>query len=166
MRCRGYTLVELLMVVGTVILLACLSMPAWQRGAGSAGVRVAASQMLSGLALTRRLALSSGRPHTLCLTRDEVRCDPGGGEWMVFGNDGGAARRDPAEPVLRRFALPQGVRVSATRGYATYLPRPGAAATLTFSFCHPGAPELRRAVIVSQTGRARIQRSADAGGCP
>ena len=64
----------------------------------------------------------------------------------------------------KRWTLPQGVAVSGTRGYAAFQPRPGAATTVTFDFCHRAAPR-GVSIVVSQTGRPRIERGNAAGNC-
>jgi type IV fimbrial biogenesis protein FimT len=158
MRLRGFTLLELLCVLSIAAVLAGLAVPSWRQPLAAAAVRAASGQALSGLALARRTALATGRTVTLCLTPDLNRCDLTGREWMLFSNeDGGSvAQREPREALLRRWPLPHDVRVSGTRAYAWYLPQPRSAATVTFNFCHPQAPAIRRSVIVSQTGRPRV----------
>jgi type IV fimbrial biogenesis protein FimT len=165
-RAAGITLADLLATLAIVAVLAALATPGFRAHLARAAVDSAASQMMSGLALARTTALTTGRPATLCLTDDESRCALGGSGWMLFTNDeqGTYFRRDTGETVLRREPLPRGVRVSGTRGHATYLPQPRAAATLTFTFCHDGAPHRRRSVVVSQTGRPRLVRAEDAAG--
>ena len=156
----GFSLVELLLTLAVAAIVAGLAAPAWHRWLARAALDAATTQTLSGLALARRLALSTGHATTLCLTDDLRRCSFAGHEWMLFGNaDGGdAAHRSADEALIRRHSLPRGVHVSGTRGYATYLPQLRAATTLTFDFCHAGAPRLQRSVVVSQSGRARVER--------
>lgn len=158
MRTRGFTLLEILCVLSIAAVLVALAVPSWRRPLAAASVRTAASQALSGLALARRTALATGRPATLCLTTDLARCDLSGRQWMLFSNEDGGSlgRREPGETLLRRWPLPSDVQVTGSRAYAWYLPQPRAAATLTLTFCHPGAPAARRSVVVSQTGRPRI----------
>jgi prepilin-type N-terminal cleavage/methylation domain-containing protein len=162
MRIRGFTLLELLCVLSIAAVLLALALPSWRRPLATAAVRAAASQALSGLALARRTALSTGQAATLCLTTDLTRCDLSGREWMLFSNqDGGSlGRRETGETLLRRWPLPRDVQVSGSRAYAWYMPQPRAAATLTLDFCHPGAPAAHRSVVVSQTGRPRISSPA------
>lgn len=157
---RGYSFTELLAALAIVAILLSLATPGLRRQLATAKVDSAASQMLGGLALARRAALSSGHSTTLCITGDDSTCSFAGSAWMMFSNVGPGidSRRDPADRILRRESLPRGVHVSGTRGYATYLPRPRAASTLTFTFCHDGAPDRRRSVVVSQTGRPRLVR--------
>ncbi|MET0279745.1 MAG: GspH/FimT family pseudopilin, partial [Steroidobacteraceae bacterium] len=83
-----------------------------------------------------------------------------GTEWLVFANrvGGSEARREPGEEILRRWMVPAGLTVAGTRGYASFLPRPGAAATVTFQFSHAAWPSLRRSIVISQTGRPRLER--------
>jgi Tfp pilus assembly protein FimT len=110
-----------------------------------------------------------GQSVTVCPSADGTTCGFGGREWLLFGNatGGSEARREAGEELLQRWSLPKGVSVSGTRGHAAFQPRPGAASTVTFEFCHAAWPALRLDVIVSQTGRPRLGRQESAAGaCP
>lgn len=164
MRDRGFTLPELLVATGICALLLGLATPGLGRQRGEAALRTAASQTLAALQLARREALARGESVTACPSINGEVCAFGGDQWMLFANavGGSDGRRDASDELLQRWALPQGVEVSGTRGHAAFQPRPGAAATVTFSFCHRAAPS-GVSIIVSQTGRPRMVRGT--GNC-
>lgn len=157
MRNRGFSLTELLVVMALAAVLLALAAPGFGTQRAAAAVRSAGSQTLAALHLARRLALARGQSVTVCPSADGTRCNFAGDEWLLFANlpGGSESRREDDEPLLRSWRLPAGVMVSGSRGYASFQPRPGAAATVTFEFRHRGAPALARSVIVSQTGRPR-----------
>lgn len=138
--------------------LLALAASGFGRQRATAALRSATGQTMAALHLARRLALARGQSVTVCPS-DGSRCGFDGTEWLLFANNPGGtdARREDDEIVLRRWSLPAGVRVSGTRGYAAFQPRPGAAATVTFEFRHPSAPAEGHNVVVSQTGRPRIE---------
>lgn len=157
MKERGFTLPELLVAMGIAALLLALAAPGFGGQRATAAVRSAASQTLAALHLARRLALARGQSITVCPSADGSRCSFAGEQWLLFANlpGGSESRREEDEPLLRSWRLPAGVVVSGSRGYASFQPRPGAAATVTFEFRHRRAPEVARSVVVSQTGRPR-----------
>jgi type IV fimbrial biogenesis protein FimT len=157
-RCRGLSLVEMLVAVGIAAILLTLGLPSLSRLRADWTVRGAAAQVLAGLQLARRTALMTGQSVTLCPTTDGWRCGFPSRHWMLFANvEGGAdARREAGEAVLRQWQLDPVVRISGTRGYAAFQPQTSAAATLTFVFCHGAQPQAGRALVVSQTGRPRV----------
>jgi type IV fimbrial biogenesis protein FimT len=161
MRPRGFTLTELLVALAIMAVLLALAVPGLTHQRAEAALRSATGQTMAALHLARRLALARGQSITVCPSPDGQRCGFNGGEWLLFANDpasGSEASRDADDELLRRWQLPAGVILSGTRGYAAFQPRPGAAATVTFEFRHAGAPEAVRSVVVSQTGRPRLDR--------
>lgn len=165
MRDRGFTLPELLVATGISALLVGLASPALGRQRGEAALRTAASQTLAALQLARREALARGMSVTACPSVNGEACAFGSDQWMLFANAAGGSdsRRDAPDELLQRWSVPRGVTVSGTRGHAAFQPRPGAAATVTFDFCHRATPS-RVSIIVSQTGRPRVVRGT--GNCP
>jgi type IV fimbrial biogenesis protein FimT len=163
----GLTLTELLVALAIMAILLMFAVPLLSRQRAEAAVQVAADRTVAALHLAREQALAAGHSLTVCPSADSSRCGFGSPEWMLFENlpGGSDARREAAEPLLQRWQLPRGVVVTGTRGYATYQPNTSSAATLTFDFCFAAVPAARRAVIVSQTGRARITRPP-AGAAP
>lgn len=158
MKVRGFTLTELLVAVAIAAVLLALAGPTFTRQRAQAALRSASGQTISALHLARRLALARGQSITVCPSSDGQRCGFGGDRWLLFANAaaGTDSRLEGGEELLRQWALPAGVRVSGTRGYAAFQARPGAAATVTFEFRHQGAPGVARSVVVSQTGRPRL----------
>jgi len=151
---------ELLVALTVAAILLHIATPALGRLRADWAVRGAAGQILAGLQLTRRTALGTGASATLCPSSDGVHCGFGSTLWMLFENRPGGldGRREPGEPLRREWRLPVEVRVSGTRGYATYQPQTSAATTLTLVFCHRLHPEVQRSLVVSQTGRPRVSR--------
>jgi type IV fimbrial biogenesis protein FimT len=163
MRERGFSLSELLVALAITALLLALAAPGFARQRGVAALRAASYETLAALQLARRMALARGQSVTVCPSADGVVCSFAGTEWLLFANVAGGtdSRREGADELLRRWTLPSGVVVSGTRGYAAFQPRPGAAVTVTFEFCHRAAPAAL-AIVVSQTGRPRVDRHSNA----
>jgi type IV fimbrial biogenesis protein FimT len=167
MKDRGFTLPELLAALGISAVLLAMAAPGFGSQRGEAALRTAASRTLAALQLARRTALARGQSVTVCPTTDAGTCTFGAEQWMLFANAPGGTdnRLDAADEVLQRWSMPAGVAVSGTRGYAAFQPRPGAATTLTFDFCHRSARH-GTSIVVSQTGRPRVVHDTTAHGCP
>lgn len=159
MKSRGFSLVELLVALGVAAVLLALAAPGFGHLRADAALRSAARQTLAAVHLARRLALARGESVTVCPSADGMRCGFGGAHWLLFANQpaGVDSRREEGELILRQWQLPARVLVNGSRGYAAFQPRPGAATTVTFEFTHPGRPAAIIRLVISQTGRPRIE---------
>jgi type IV fimbrial biogenesis protein FimT len=164
---KGFTLAELLVTMAISAMLLTLAAPGFTRHRGEAAIRAASNETLAALQLARRVALARGQSVTVCPSADGIACGFPGGEWLLFTNAPGGvdSRREAADTLLQRWTLPRGVVVTGTRGYAAFQPRPGAAMTVTFEFCHRAAPAAALAIVVSQTGRPRVDRRSSSAAC-
>lgn len=148
-RPAGLSLIELLVVLAILALLGAMAVPSWRAMQARAAVDASANALLLALHRARAAALAEGVAVELRLT------SPGAGY---------RAGRAGAAPLLE-VALPRGLRLSATRAVVTYWPWPRAGSTTTFTLCDPAVPSATRQVVVSQTGRPRVQRTSGVG-CP
>lgn len=160
----GFTLVELLAGMAVTAILATLAASGFRTQLAQAALAASTGRALSALHWARQTALTTGSTVTVCPSEDGISCGFGAQQWIAFANRAGGsqARREADEPLLQTWQMPGSVTVTGTRGYASFQPRIGAASTVTFVFCHPALPHRQRQVIVSQTGRPRLELPAAA----
>jgi len=117
---RGYTLLELLIVLAVMLVVASLTLPALSRPFAKSKLRDAAKQLRVGLVRARLEAIRAGAPQ-------QFRYQPGGGLYEIAARSTGAgggflpvsqeddfdeapAAEDSPDAEAARFELPEGIR--------------------------------------------------------
>lgn len=167
----GVTLYETLVALAVIATVALIGIPALQSVLASTRLVTATNTLVTALYVTRSEAIKRGRRVVLCPSRDQRSCTRAG-DWHVgyvlFVDDNGNRRLDGGEALLQVFDAPTGVTVrsSAGRLQVTYLPNGLASGSnLSFAVCARGAGA-GRAVVVSNTGRARVAQRMPDGRLP
>jgi len=173
---RGFTLIELAVVLAIVAVLLRVAAPGLSRAAAARALAAQASEFMAALRFARAQALARGAAVTICASAPDAAAPACQGArsadwragWIVFADRDRRGAPDPHEPVLRiQQPLQRSGGVAGTRGsisftaagYATdaasrYVFNPPAAAVLD------APPALT--VCVSKQGRPRL---ADRGAC-
>jgi type IV fimbrial biogenesis protein FimT len=128
------------------------------------------NQLFTELHLARSESIKRGVPVVLCKSGDGVACstttDWQNG-WLVFVDSDDDRTVDANEPVIRvQQALSAGVTLGfgTSYRYVFYKPDGTAWPNATFTFCDPrGAPNAR-AILITQSGRARISDKSSSDG--
>jgi type IV fimbrial biogenesis protein FimT len=154
----GVTLIELLFSMGLLALLAGLAAPGFRASLRAAAVRSASFELLVGLQQARANSILESRPGLLCPTDSAGDCLAAGApaaSWHSY------LEMDPGEVDIGRQALggqtlPRGVVVRATRSPIRFWPTAYAASTGTLTICDQRNEVPPRAIVISQSGRARL----------
>jgi type IV fimbrial biogenesis protein FimT len=132
-------------------------------------MRSAVNRFAQTVFFARSEAIKRNDTISVCPSSDGERCAASSDwthGWIVFVNDDrdSPAVRDGGEPLLRTDAGLVGGTVSSNRATLSLraFGQPAAAATITF--CDSRGSGFGRAVIISQTGRPRIDRRNASGG--
>jgi type IV fimbrial biogenesis protein FimT len=118
----------------------------------------------------RSEAQKRGHPVVLCRSQDAAACDhdaPPSAGWIVFVNtdDVRPPQRSASEPLLLAHEPEIAGAITANRAYFEFRPYRQRSVNGTVVFCDRRGPAAARAVIVSYTGRPRVD-SKDAAGKP
>jgi type IV fimbrial biogenesis protein FimT len=160
------TLVELLAAVAIMAILATMAAPTFGSLRRVAGVGAAATELLAALHFARSAAALDGQPVTLCLSADGQTCVPSSADrangWLVFAQPGAgiAASATVVPPVLRHFEVADDVVVRGSRAVVTFWPAARASLTSTFEVFDTRNEVAGRAVVLSQTGRPRVEEAS------
>lgn len=169
-RVRGFTLVELMVVIAIVGILAALAGPSWTHLMARNAVRAAVNDLNASLQFARSEAVRLNSPITLCPSTDAITCVNTGFEngWIVRT---GPLANAPLQQVLQDTLPRQKVRagvVGAAQSALTFLPNGlpiGAFAGVTIAICPTDASlnALTRTMVISRAGRMNL---AQPGACP
>lgn len=163
---KGFSLIELLVVVAMLGILLALAAPGFQDTIESANTNSQAKSIMSTLNLARSEAVKRGRPVAICATTDGLDCSAGDWSegWMIFVDtnndaDGDTGSVDVGDTIIRVYdTLGAGSTLTFTidllqydaQGFST------AGATQTFLLCPlSNNANNARSVEVGVSGRGR-----------
>ena len=153
-RSSGITLVELLFSLGLLALLAGLAAPSFRESLRVAAIRSATFELAVGLQQARANSILESRPGLLCPTDSIGTCLAAGAAatgWRSF------MERSTGREPLAGHDLPRGVLLRATRSPLRFWPASLAASTGTLTICDQAGVAPPRAIVLSATGRARME---------
>ena len=159
MRPVGHTLVELLVVLAVLALLAGFAVPTLVHWRHALLLAAAGDPLLQAAHQARLIALTQGQPVRLCLANAQGQClarAQSATDWAVW-------RDAPSPHLLHHQRLPAPLRLHATRTASTWFGTPQAGTTATFTLCDSSGRARSRQVVISQTGRPRLQPLAVRG---
>ena len=170
---RGFTTVELLVVLALVAVLLGLAAPSFSRIAKAAAITSGVNQFLADMRYARSEAVRRGGGVVLCRSDDPETATAGcsattsphgwASGWIVFHDLDGNGGRGAGEPLLRAQARPAGVETIPDGGTPTVFRFSATGRLLAFTavsslrFAGSGlGADLQRVVCVGAGGRARI----------
>ena len=173
----GFTFVELTVTVAVSAILFGVAIPALSALLSSNHLAVHVNDLRGALNLSRSHAIRENRHVVLCKSADGESCDnraQWSDGWIVYVDKNRNRKRDDAERLLRvhsGFHNKTAVeyRAFGSRNYIAFRPTGFTLTNGTFTFCVPRHREMRRALILSKTGRVRISKESASGdrlGCP
>ncbi len=175
---RGFTLIELMIVIVIAAVLAGLAAPSFQNIVDANRQATSVNEFMATLNAARQEALKAGRAVIVCRTNAPEASPPAcaGGDgwedgWFIFVDQDGGNDFDAAEPVVAaRSALHPSLTLRGNGNIAadiTFLAS-GEVPTSeagTFTLCAANSTSARE-IVVSFQGRARsVKTTAAAAGC-
>jgi type IV fimbrial biogenesis protein FimT len=164
----GYSLYELIITIALVALVMALGVPSFGKMVADHRLKVEVDALFHAIHLARKESIVRRRAVTLCPSTDGRNCLQGfdwSSGWIMFVNldrDAPAAR-DLGEPVLQQFSVSLHNEVVANRRSFSFRTTALRATNGTFIFCDKARRAAPRALIVSYTGRPRVNRNDTRG---
>ena len=168
-RISGFTLWELVLTVTVAGIVLGLAAPSFREFLLDARRTADINAFVLAAQLARSESFKQGRPVVLCKTADHATCagealrfDAG---WMVFVNtdDVVPPHRSVDEPMLYAHAPSAAATITANRQFFEFRPYGRRSVNGTVIFCDQRGDGAARAVIVSYTGRPRVDSVAPDG---
>ncbi len=160
----GFTLLELLTTITIVAVLASVAIPTFSNIRTTNAMATSINLFMTQLYLARSYAVTRERHITLCPASNPTTCSDDHTQWhkgyLIFQDSNKNRQLDDGEELISyQERSEQQVKIvssSRARNRISYRPMGRAwFSNTTVRFCHSLRPELNRAIIISNNGRAR-----------
>jgi type IV fimbrial biogenesis protein FimT len=173
-RRRGFTLIELMIVIAVASVLLGFGIPSMTALLNSNKLTAASNALLSSMRLARSEAFKRNSRVVLCKSGDGLSCTHAGGweqGWIVFHDADGNGEHDGNEVIIERGnPLPDSLRLTGNSTVAKYLSfvatgsarmAGGGFQAGTVTVCNVSASGTEaRQIVLNAVGRPRVQRVA------
>ncbi len=172
-KIRGFTLIELIITLSVVAILMLIATPSMQTMVVKNRMVTTLNELVADLNLARSEAIKRGQRTLLCKSSSGTQCDPNADwsdGWLLFHDSDGDRAVSANEQVIRVHAkLNKSIKLdyrgpSHRSHYVDFLAS-GETNNQNgrFWFCNLHDPDDNRALVISRTGRLRVeQRGSDA----
>lgn len=167
-RGKGFTLIELMVVISLVAILLALGLPSFQSTIRSNRLATQTNQLIASIALTRSEALRTSRGAAMCPSTNGTAC---GGTWsngwLIWADVDGDATIDGSEPIVRYVQGNSTIGLTSSDGDVAiaFNGRGGAVSPPTFTLrpttC-PASTLLVNTLTMNGSGQIKTSKSA----CP
>jgi len=170
---RGFTLVELLMVVAIIAILCGASVPAMTNLIRSAALTSATNDLFASFTLARSEAVKRNSRVVVCKSNNGASCATAGGweqGWIVFHDSNNNGTRETGEHLVQHTqALSSDLRLSGNLNVSRYVSYAASgsaklssgafqAGTITLCNVSTRATDARQ-IIMNSSGRPRVQKT-------
>lgn len=173
MKSRGFTLIELMIVIALVAILTSLAVPGFSQFLSKRSVSAAAATLATDYRFARSEAIKRSSFVTVCRSTDSATCagtsESWHGGWIVFADADGNGVVGANEEILRVQQVIQGISsivnptLSSTRHTATFRPSGIAVAVNDSMVVTPSVASTNtRLLCISNQGRVALRAQGDA----
>lgn len=172
---RGFTMIELMVVVAVVALLLAIGVPSFRSTIANHRATAATNEVLTSLRVARSEAIKTARYVTVCKSADGATCGDGAVQWedgwIVFVNTGAGAPGDvdAGDQIIRIYPqLPGDLTlrpIGVLDDFLSYRPTGSAGTSVqnlsgTLTLCDPKGIANKRALIVMASGSTNVSYDA------
>lgn len=170
-KLKGFSLIELLVTITLIAIAISIGVPGYQSLISSNRLTASINQLRGALALTRSEAVHRNQHVAICHSLDGSQCSRRGNwsdGWIIFVDKNRDKFIDETDEIINIYqtinkSVSINYRAFGSRHYVVYRPSGFTLTNGTFTVCSPKNTTLKKALILTKSGRVRLSKVQDDG---
>ena len=169
---KGFTLIELLVALAIASILFGIGLPGVSSVMATSRLTSQINLLSGSMAYTRSVAVQRNQAAVICKSSNGIECDVKAkweDGWLIYIDNDGDRKlaTDKGDKILRvqspLTATTLRYKAFGPRGYIAYQPDGFTQTNGTFTLCVKNKSELKKALILSKSGRLRVSKTGPGG---